>query len=267
MLGQDLVAFLAPRHEVIGCDLEVDVTDAAAIDALIDAICPEGIIHCAAWTDVDGAETNEAAAHALNAGGSENVARAAARHGAVLVALSTDYVFDGTSESAYTEDAPTAPLGAYGRTKLAGEQAAVEAHPLGTRIVRTAWLYGAGGRNFVDTMRALAATHDEVQVVADQTGSPTWTKDLAPALEAGLTQPPGIYHATGSGSVTWAEFAEAIFTEAGVSCRVRPITTAAFGRPAPRPARSVLGVTRPGFPRLRPWRDALRDYIRENPTP
>ena len=216
---------------------------------------------------MDGAEANESAALALNARGSENVAHAAARHGAALVAVSTDYVFDGTSMVPYPEDAPTSPLGAYGRTKLAGERAALAVHPAGTRIVRTAWLYGTHGRNFVDTMRRLAATSDEVQVVADQIGSPTWTKDLAPAIEAAFTQPPGIYHATGSGSVSWSEFAEAIFAEAGLSCRVIPITTATFGRPAPRPARSALAVTFPNFPRLRPWRDALRDYLRENPNP
>jgi dTDP-4-dehydrorhamnose reductase len=266
MLGRDLVAHLEPRHQVVGCDIEVDITNAAVISAFVEGVRPKGIIHCAAWTDVDGAEADEAGAHRLNAEGTRNVAKAAARVDAALVVVSTDYVFDGSSSSPYTEDSPTAPIGVYGRTKLAGEQYAMTAHPGGTRIVRTAWLYGSQGRNFVDTMRGLGATRDEVTVVADQVGSPTWTKELAPALEAALAHPPGVYHATGSGSVSWAGFAEAVFQEAAISCRVAPTTTAAFGRPAPRPAHSTLANTKPDFPTLRPWRDALRYYLRENPT-
>jgi dTDP-4-dehydrorhamnose reductase len=136
-----------------------------------------------------------------------------------------------------------------------------EVCPAGARVARAAWLYGAGGRNFVDTMRRLAGERDEVDVVDDQEGSPTWTRDLAPALEALLGCPPGIYHTAGDGAVTWAGFARAIFAEAGLPCRVRPVTSAELGRPAPRPARSALRTTRPGAPRLRPWRAALRDYV------
>jgi dTDP-4-dehydrorhamnose reductase len=264
MLGSDLIPYLRGRgHDVVGVDLEVDIRDPAKVDACVDEVAPDAVIHAAAWTDVDGAEANEDAAYAVNADGAGNVARAAARRTVPLVYISTDYVFDGTAGRDYTEDDPTAPIGAYGRTKRAGERAVLEAHPNGARVARTAWLYGAHGRNFVDTMRSLGAARDAVQVVADQVGSPTWTRDLAPALEAVLGLPAGTYHTAGGGSVTWAGFAEAIFAEAGIDCRVERITTAELGRPAPRPARSVLAVTRPGAPRLRHWREALRAYLQE----
>ncbi len=263
MLGRDLVPRLAARHDVVGVDMEVDVTDLRAIGDCVREVAPQAVFHLAAWTDVDGAEESEEAAEAVNALGSGNVAAAAAEVGAALVVPSTDYVFDGLQGRAYTEDDATSPLGVYGRTKLAGEVAALAACPAGTRIARTAWLYGAHGKNFVDTMRRLGQERDEVSVVDDQEGCPTWTRDLAPALEALLDQPPGIYHTAGGGSVTWAGFARAIFAEAGIDCRVAPITTAELGRPAPRPVYSPLAVTRPGAPRLRPWRDALRDYLKE----
>jgi dTDP-4-dehydrorhamnose reductase len=261
MLGRDLVPLLEPSHEVTAVDLEVDVTDPAAVDACADACAPEAVFHLAAWTDVDGAEAEEERAAAVNGAGTGNVARAAARHGAALVYVSTDYVFDGRKPGAYVEDDPPSPLGAYGRTKLAGEQAALAVHPEGTRIARTAWLYGRHGRNFVDTMRRLGAEREEVAVVDDQEGSPTWTGDLAPALVALVDRPPGVYHTTGAGSVTWAGFAEAIFAASGLGARVRRISTEELGRPAPRPVRSVLAVTREGTPRLRPWREALHDYL------
>jgi dTDP-4-dehydrorhamnose reductase len=263
MLGRDLVAHLEPRHRVTAVDLEVDVTDPAAVAACMDACAPDAVVHCAAWTDVDGAEAAEDDALRVNERGPRTVAEAAAARDAALVVLSTDYVFDGSKGAPYAEDDQPSAIGAYGRTKLAGERAALGAHPRGTRVARTAWLYGAHGRNFVDTMRALGAERDEVAVVDDQEGSPTWTRDLAPALEALISLPPGVYHTAGGGSVTWAGLAEAIFDEAGIPCRVRRITTAELGRPAPRPRRSVLGVTRPGSPRLRHWREALHDYLRE----
>lgn len=263
MLGRDLVALLEPNHEVTAVDLDVDVTDPGAVDSCVDNCRPEAAFHLAAWTNVDGAEENEAAALAVNGEGSRNIARACARVGAPLVLPSTDYVFGGDKGAPYTEDDPTGPLGAYGRTKLAGELAARDEWPQGTRIARTAWLYGRHGKNFVDTMRTLAGDRDEVSVVDDQEGSPTWTCDLAPALVALLDAPPGIHHTAGRGSVTWAGFAEAIFEEAGLPCRVKRITTAEMARPAPRPAVSVLAVTNPATPRLRPWREALIDYIRE----
>jgi dTDP-4-dehydrorhamnose reductase len=264
MLGRDLLAHLAARgDDPVGVDMEVDIRDPAAVGACLDRVRPDAVIHCAAWTDVDGAEGAEDAALAVNGAGAGNVAAAAARHGVPLVQVSTDYVFDGTSADDYAEDAPTAPIGAYGRTKLAGELAVLAAHPGGARIARTAWLYGAGGRNFVDTMRRVGAERDEVTVVDDQLGCPTWARDLAPALRDLLELPPGIYHTAGAGSVTWAGFAREIFRLGGIPCRVLPITTQELGRPAPRPARSVLAVTRPDAPRLRDWREALADYIAE----
>ncbi|WP_217914223.1 dTDP-4-dehydrorhamnose reductase [Miltoncostaea marina] len=262
MLGRDLLAHLDGRHEVTAVDLDVDVTDAGAVRACAREVRPEAVFHLAAWTDVDGAEAREAEAAAVNELGARNVAAAAAAAGAAMVLPSTDYVFDGRAGAPYDEDAAPAPLGAYGRTKLAGERAAAAAHPGGVRVARTAWLYGAGGRNFVDTMRRLGAERDEVAVVDDQTGSPTWTADLAPALEALLALPAGVYHTAGAGAVTWAGLARAVFEEAGIACAVRPQTTAELGRPAPRPACSALRSARPGAPRLRPWREALHDYIR-----
>jgi dTDP-4-dehydrorhamnose reductase len=262
MLGRDLVDQLAARHEVTAVDLEVDVTDPDAVRACVEACRPEAVFHLAAFTDVDAAEEREDEAARVNTDGAANAARAAAAVGAALVLPSTDYVFDGAKGAPYTEDDVAAPLGAYGRTKFAGERAARALCP-GTRVARTAWLYGAAGRNFVDTMRRLGAERDEVSVVDDQEGSPTWTRELGPALEALLEQPPGVYHAAAAGSVTWAGLAAAVFEEAGLDCRVRPITTAELGRPAPRPALSALAVTRPGAPRLRPWREALADYLEE----
>lgn len=262
MLGSDLIPTLtADGHEVTGVDMDVDITDPAAVDACVDRVRPQAIFHLAAWTNVDGAEADEAACLAVNGDGTRNVARAAARTGAALVAVSTDYVFTGDNADGYGEDDPTGPVGAYGRTKRAGEQAALTEHPTGTRIARTAWLYGKNGRNFVDTMRRLGADRDELTVVADQTGSPTWTRDLAPALIALLDQPPGVYHVAGGGSVTWADFARAIFAECGLGCVVRDVTTAEYGAAAPRPAWSILTVTKPGAPRLRDWREALHEYI------
>jgi dTDP-4-dehydrorhamnose reductase len=264
MLGRDLVPLLqADGHVVTAVDLDVDITDPQAVDRCLRDTRPEAVFHLAAWTDVDAAEEREDEALAVNGQGARNVARAAARAGAPLVYVSTDYVFDGAAPRDYTEDDPPGPLGAYGRTKLAGELAVIDEHPKGARIARTAWLYGRHGRNFVDTMRRLSAERDEVAVVDDQEGSPTWTQDLAPALIALLDLPPGTYHTSGGGSGTWADLAEAIFDETGASCRVRRITTAEIGRPAPRPARSVLAVTKPGAPRLRHWREALADYLRE----
>lgn len=261
MLGRDLVAHLAPRHEVSAVDLEVDVTDASALGRAARECGAEAIFHLAAFTDVDGAEAREDEAHAVNAEGAGNAAAAAAAVDAVLVLVSTDYVFDGAKGASYAEDDVPAPLNAYGRTKLAGERAALARHPDGTRIARTSWLYGAGGPNFVDTMRRLGAERDEVSVVDDQEGCPTWTRDLAPALEQLTMHPPGVYHTAGGGSVTWAGLAEAVFAEAGLGCRVRPISSAELGRSAPRPARASLAATRFGAPRLRPWREALRGYL------
>ncbi len=263
MLGRDLVAHLASRHEVIEVDLDMDVTDPDAVRERMRATSPEAVIHCAAWTDVDGAEEHEDAAEAVNGRGAGNVAEVAAELRVPMVYPSTDYVFDGEAGRPYDEDDAASPISAYGRTKLSGERRAGKRHPNGLRVARTAWLYGAAGSNFVDTMRRLGAERDELTVVDDQEGSPTWTRELAPALEALIALPPGVYHTAGGGSVTWAGFARAIFDEVGIECAVVPITTAQFGRPAPRPACSALVSCRDGTPRLRHWRQALRDYLRE----
>jgi dTDP-4-dehydrorhamnose reductase len=208
------------------------------------------VLHAAAWTDVDGAEVSPQDAAAVNVGGTQH----AASLGAPLVAFSTDYVFDGTKRTPYVEsDAPN-PVSAYGRTKLHGEAAAGE----GAWIVRSSWLFGPTGKNFVRTMLALGREHEEVSVVDDQRGSPTYVGQLAAAVGELIELPPGIWHVAAEGDCTWAEFAEAIFEEAEIDCRVRKVTTAEFGRPAPRPAYSVLRSERRGAPLLPHWREGLR---------
>lgn len=266
MLGTDLMAHLAAGgHEAIGLDLpDIDITDRRRTIRLVSEAAPDVVFHLAAWTDVDGAEEHEEQALVVNGEGTRNVAIAAREAGAALVAVSTDYVFPGTG-GPYAEDDATDPLQAYGRTKLAGERLAELEYPDGTRIARTAWLYGAHGRNFVDTMIAVGSDpgRGHVDVVADQVGCPTWTKDLCPALVDVAGLPPGTYHAAGGGSTSWAGLAREAFRLADVQCEVRDTTTEAFARPAPRPAVSVLEVTHEGAPRLRAWEDALADYVRE----
>ncbi|HEX6700127.1 MAG TPA: dTDP-4-dehydrorhamnose reductase [Gaiellaceae bacterium] len=211
---------------------------------------PELVLHAAAWTDVDGAEADPQGATAVNVGGTENVAAL----GAPLVYYSTDYVFDGAKRVPYLEsDAPN-PLSAYGRSKLLGEAAAGER----SWVVRSSWLFGATGHNFVRTMLRLGAERDEVAVVDDQRGSPTYVAHLAEATRELVDREPGLWHVAADGDCTWAEFAEAIFEEAGLSCRVRRISTSELGRPAPRPAYSVLRSERPDAPRLPNWREGLR---------
>lgn len=266
MLGTDLMAYLAAAgHQATGLDLpDIDITDRRRTIRMVSEATPDVVFHLAAWTDVDGAEEHEEQALVVNGEGTRNVAIAAREAGAALVAVSTDYVFPGTG-GPYAEDDATDPLQAYGRTKLAGERLAELEYPDGTRIARTAWLYGAHGRNFVDTMIGLGSdpARDHVDVVADQVGCPTWTRDLCPALMAIAGLPAGIYHAAGGGSTSWAGLAREAFRLAQVDCEVRDTTTEAFARPAPRPAVSVLEVTHEGAPRLRAWEDAIADYIRE----
>ncbi len=209
----------------------------------------ELVLHAAAWTNVDGAEDEPQAAAAVNVGGAQH----AAELGVPLVYFSSDYVFDGAKAAPYLEsDAPN-PLGAYGRTKLHGEAAAGDQ----AWIVRSSWLFGPGGHNFVRTMLRLGAERDEVSVVADQRGCPTYTGHLAAAMTTVAGLPFGVYHVAAAGDCTWAEFAEAIFAEAGVDCRVRRISTAEFGARAPRPAFSVLRSEK-GAPELPHWREGLR---------
>jgi dTDP-4-dehydrorhamnose reductase len=210
-------------------------------------------LHAAAWTDVDGAEASPQDAAAVNVGGTQHVAEL----GVSLVVFSTDYVFDGDKREPYVEsDAPN-PRSVYGRTKLQAEAVAGDA----AWIVRTSWLFGWTSSNFVRTMLRLGAERDEVAVVDDQRGSPTYVGHLAAAVRELIELPQGFWHVAAEGDCTWAELAEAIFEEAGLDCRVRRITTAELGRPAPRPAYSVLRSERPGAPTLPHWREGLRDCL------
>ena len=261
MLGRDVVAAAQDAgHEVVAlARAELDITDAAAVRAAIAAAEPDAVVNCAAWTDVDGAEAHEAEATAVNGAGAGNVAQAAGD--ALVVHVSSDYVFDGSASEPYREDVPTSPQGAYGRSKLAGELAVSEARGRAA-IVRSSWLFGPHGKNFVDTMRRLGAERDEIAVVDDQVGCPTYTGHLAPALvqiaERGLT---GVLHVAGGGHCSWFELAEATFAEAGIDCRVNRQSTAELGRPAPRPAFSALASTRSEAPVLPPWREGLRAHL------
>jgi dTDP-4-dehydrorhamnose reductase len=213
---------------------------------------PHLVLHTAAWTRVDDAEGDPAGATAVNVGGTRN----AAALGAPLVYYSSDYVFDGTKGAPYVEsDAPN-PRSVYARTKLEGEAAAGDAW-----IVRSSWLFGPTGHNFVRTMLRLGRERDEVRVVADQVGSPTYVGHLAVATRRIVGLPHGVWHVAAEGECSWAEFAAAIFDEAGIECRVVPITTAEYGAPAPRPAYSVLRSERTGTPRLPHWRDGLRECL------
>ena len=207
------------------------------------------VLHAAAWTDVDGAESDPAGAELVNVGGTRNVAAL----GVPVVYFSTDYVFDGTKREPYLESDEPRPVSVYGRTKLEGEQQVRDGW-----IVRSSWLFGWTGTNFVRTMLRLGAERDEVSVVADQRGCPTYVGDLAEATRELLDLPFGIWHVAAEGECTWAEFARAIFVEAGLDCRVREITTEELGRPALRPAYSVLRSERDGAPRLPHWREGLR---------
>jgi dTDP-4-dehydrorhamnose reductase len=221
---------------------DLDVTQPFSVEADL-------VLHAAAWTDVDGAEADRAGAELVNVEGTRHVVA----QGAPVVYYSTDYVFDGSKREPYVESDATRPLSVYGRTKLEGEQELREGW-----IVRSSWLFGWTGTNFVRTMLRLAGERDEVSVVADQLGSPTYVGHLAEATRELLERPGGVWHVAAEGECTWAEFARAIFEEAALDCRVREITTEELGRPAPRPAYSVLRSEREGAPRLPHWREGLR---------
>ena len=214
---------------------------------------PGLVLHAAAWTDVDGAEGDPQGAAAVNVGGTQH----AALLGAPLVYYSTDYVFDGRKTEPYVESDSPNPLSVYARTKLHGEAAAGER----AWIVRSSWLFGPTSTNFVRTMLALGAERDEVAVVDDQRGSPTYVGHLAEATRALVELPYGLYHVAAEGDCTWAELAEAVFEEAGLDCRVRRISTEELGRPAPRPAYSVLRSELPDTPRLPHWREGLKECL------
>ena len=240
--GDDLVAL---SHE----DWDVTLPAPAGLPQ------PDLVLHAAAWTDVDGAEVDPQGAAAVNVAGTAN----AASLGAPLVAFSTDYVFDGRKHGPYVESDGVNPLSAYGRTKLHGEAAAGS----DAWIARTSWLFGPTGHNFVRTMLRLGVENDEVAVVDDQRGCPTYVGHLAHAVRVLVDsdRPRGVWHLAGDGDCTWADFAEAVFSEAGVDCRVRRVSTAELGRPAPRPANGVLRSERADAPVLPHWRDGLRECL------
>jgi dTDP-4-dehydrorhamnose reductase len=252
MLGRDVVRALGERG-VGFTHAELDVTDPAAVR---EALAGTTVVNCAANTDVDGAEADPSAAHAINVEGARNVAEAAAR----VVYISSDYVFDGTKAEPYVESDPVNPISKYGRTKLDGERATLTASPHSV-VVRTAWLFGSGGSNFVTTMLRLGEERGNVQVVDDQVGCPTFTEHLAGALVAiAEGHEHGFLHVAGGGSCSWYQFARAIFERAGMQVDARPCTTAEFPRPAPRPANSVL-VSDRGAPALPAWQDGLDAYL------
>jgi dTDP-4-dehydrorhamnose reductase len=264
MLGHDVVAAARARGHAVTAlaHPDLDVADAAAVHDAFARARADTAINCAAWTDVDGAESDPDGAFAVNAHGATAVAKAASAVGAHLVHVSTDYVFAGDAVRPYVESDPTGPRSQYGRSKLAGEQGIARVSR-SAAIVRTSWLFGTAGPNFVETMLGLAAAdRDEVAVVTDQVGCPTFTGHLAGALVALAERgAAGIHHVAGSGHCSWNEFAREIFAQAGVDCAVVEATSADMSRPAPRPAWSVLGSERPDRIVLPPWREGLAAYL------
>lgn len=271
-LGTDVVElFRSSGHEVLGCDRnKLNITDQAQCNQVIETFHPDAIIHCAAYTAVDAAETDVDGAYLINATGTRNIAVAAEKVGAKLVYISTDYVFNGTSTTAYREYDNTDPQSVYGQSKRAGE---ILAQTLNSRyfIVRTSWVYGAHGNNFVKTMLRLGQEKPELQVVNDQKGSPTYTVHLAKfLLELVDTESYGIYHASGTGECTWYEFTQAILKEAEetlalkVTAKLVPCGTDQFPRPAPRPTNSVMdhvSIRTNGLTDFPHWKDALQEFM------
>jgi dTDP-4-dehydrorhamnose reductase len=270
MLGQDVVrAGERAGHELLAlAHADLDVCDEAAVARAFAGLRADAAINCAAWTDVDGAERDAAGAHALNADGPRNLARAAADAGVPLVHISSDYVFAGDAPRdaagaprPYVESDPPGPRSVYGQSKLAGERHVLAASPRHT-VVRTSWLFGAHGHNFAATMLRLAQERDAVAVVTDQVGCPTWTGHLAPALIGLLAREvTGLVHLAGSGHVSWNGFAREIFRQAEVDCRVDPADSAQMARPAPRPAWSALASERDDVLAMPDWRDGLAGYL------
>ncbi|MFC3750505.1 dTDP-4-dehydrorhamnose reductase [Paenibacillus sp. GCM10012306] len=273
-LGQDVVLLLQKEgHEVFGCDRqEMDITDLEQTVKVVGDFNPDAVIHCAAYTAVDAAESDVDGAYLINATGSRNVALASEKVGAKLVYISTDYVFEGLSSEPYHEYDNTAPRSIYGKSKRAGENL-VQSLSSKYFIVRTAWVYGKYGKNFVKTMLKFGQEKPLLKVVNDQKGSPTYTVDLASfVLELIQTEKYGVYHATNSGSCTWYEFTQAIFEDAhdilglDFTAKLEPCTTEEFPLPAPRPRNSVLehlSIRTNGFEDIRHWREGLRDFLLE----
>ncbi len=263
MLGRDVVASCLGRdHDVIALThADLEITDGLAVDEALARCRPDAVINCAAWTDVDGAEADERGAMRVNDTGAGIVAAASAERGATVVHVSSDYVFDGRSKRPYVESDLPAALSAYGRSKQAGETAVAIANPRHL-IVRSSWLFGLHGPNFVETMLRLAGEGPEVLVVSDQVGCPTYTAHLAPALALlAESEDHGIHHLAAAGSCSWYEFAQEIFDQSGLETRVMAATTEMLARPAPRPAYSVLASERPDPIELPGWRQGLTEYL------
>jgi dTDP-4-dehydrorhamnose reductase len=266
-LGTDLQRVLEGADVVTLSRSDLDVADADAVAKTVAELAPTVVLNAAAYTAVDAAETDEEGARVGNVTYPAALAAASARLGARFVHVSTDYVFAGDASTPYEVDDPTGPQSVYGATKLEGEQRVREACP-DAYVVRTAWVYGATGSNFVKTMARLEQSKETLDVVDDQRGSPTWSADLARGLVvlADSSAPAGIYHCTNAGETTWCGLARAVFEELGADpARVKPTTSAAFVRPAPRPTYSVLSGAAwadAGLPPLPHWRDALREAFR-----
>jgi dTDP-4-dehydrorhamnose reductase len=265
MLGQDLTrAAEQAGHDVARFTHEdLDITQADAVAQAVASESPDVLVNCAAWTDVDGAEDDLRGATDVNAGGAANLAAATAEIGAKLVYPSTDYVFDGSKTEPYVESDEPRPLSVYGQSKLAGEVETAKHNPRHF-IVRASWLFGTGGRNFVETMIELGSRQPEVAVVADQVGSPTYTAHVAEGVVRLLAgEAYGLHHMAAGGECSWYDFAVAIFRRVNPSCRVTPTTTDEIGRPAPRPRYSVLATRRGDAIHLPDWRVGLDDYLAE----
>lgn len=267
-LGHDVMAELERRHiECIGAGRQqFDITDYEAVREFITAVRPDAVIHCSAYTAVDKAESNADACYQANAVGPENIAKACKAIDAKMVYISTDYVFPGTGEQFYKVDDLTGPINVYGKTKLAGEQA-VQRILTKYFIVRISWVFGKNGNNFVKTMLRLGKEREKLTVVADQVGSPTYTADLAPLLcDMVATDKYGVYHATNEGVCSWAEFAAEIMQQAGLGCKIMPISTSDYPTPAKRPLNSRMSKDKLvvcGFKQLPTWQDALSRYLKE----
>jgi dTDP-4-dehydrorhamnose reductase len=265
MLGHDVrEAAARGGHEPITlARAALDITDPAAVRAAVVDARPDAVVNCAAWTDVDGAESAREQALAVNGAGAGHLAAAAHDSGAWTIHVSSDYVFDGAKAGPYVESDAVGPISAYGESKLEGERAVAQAAPGRHTVVRTAWLFGAHGRCFPKTMLRLAGERDHLKVVSDQVGCPTFTGHLAPALVGLAVDPvPGVLHVAATGRCSWCDFATAIVAAAGRDCEVRPIPTAEYPTPAARPANSVLGTER-GAPVLPAWPEGLRAFMNE----
>ncbi len=267
-LGYDVMKVLESRNiECLGADIEeFDITDAVKTREFITGYGPDVVVHCSAYTAVDRAEENIEVCRAVNVDGPANIAKVCKELDCKMVYISTDYVFPGTGEKYYEVDDKTGPLGQYGITKLDGEKAVTDTLDK-YFIVRISWVFGINGSNFIKTMLKVGKEHDEVKVVYDQIGSPTYTADLAVLLcDMLVTEKYGIYHATNEGICSWADFTEEIFRQAGIDTRVKRITTEEYGAKAPRPKNSRMSkasLDAAGFSRLPDWKDALARYLKE----